>query len=168
MPDVTDPFSAHARGAVVGAASALTGIAAHAGAQGMMPSTSTLLVVIAASVAIGSVASATPRLPGAATLLAGQAVVHLLLTLISGHHHDLMRPSMAITHGLGTVVALAVIAAVESLAATVRDIVVIAVRLLTHRGMRRSTTSPTVLHDVAAPVVHRYLGAVGLRGPPSL
>lgn len=158
--------SARVRGAVVGGSSALTGITAHAAAQGMLPSTSTLLVVVAAAVAIGAVVSATPRFPSLVSLAAGQGVVHLLLALLSGHHHDLIQPSMALTHGLGTVAALAAIAALEALASTVQDIVVLVVALLTYRGMRRSTVHPTVVRTIVAPANHLHLGSVGLRGPP--
>ena len=168
MPEPADQVPARVRGGIVGGACALTGITAHAAAQGMLPSTSTLLVVIAVAVAIGAVVTATPRLPNLAALLAGQGAVHLLLVLLSGHHHDLLQPSMAVTHSLGTVAALVAIAAVEALASTLRDVVVLVVSLLTYRGMRRSTTRPRIVRVIGAPVVHRHLGAVGLRGPPAL
>ncbi|MCF8590553.1 hypothetical protein [Gordonia liuliyuniae] len=166
MPVPANQVPARMRGGIVGGACALTGIAAHAAAQGMLPSTSTLLVVIGAAAAIGTTVAATPRLPNLAALIVGQGAVHLLLVLLSGHHHDLIQPSMAATHALGTLAALAAIAALEALASTLRDVIVVVVSLLTYRGMRRSTTRPTVVPEVAAPVVHLHLGAVGLRGPP--
>ncbi|WOC11348.1 hypothetical protein [Gordonia sp. MP11Mi] len=166
MPEPADQVPARVRGGIVGGACALTGITAHAAAQGMLPSTSTLLVVVAAAVAIGAVAAAVPRLPNLAALVVGQGAVHLLLVLLSGHHHDLIQPSMAVTHTLGTLAALAAIAALEALASTLQDVIVLVVSLLTYRGMRYSTTRPRIVRVAAAPVVHLHLGAVGLRGPP--
>ncbi|MGO3325716.1 hypothetical protein [Gordonia sp. (in: high G+C Gram-positive bacteria)] len=168
MPEPVDQVPARTRGGIVGGACALTGITAHAAAQGMLPSTSTLLIAMAVAVAIGAIVTATPRLPGFAALLLGQGAVHLLLVLLSGHHHDLFAPSMAVTHILGTAAALVAIAALEALVSTVRDVVVLVVALLTYRGMRRSTTRPQIVRIVGAPVVHLHLGAVGLRGPPAL
>ncbi|GAA4666468.1 hypothetical protein [Gordonia humi] len=162
-----DLVPARVRGGVVGGASALTGIAAHAAAMGILPSTSSLLIVLAAAVAIGAAVVAAPRLPGIVALAIGQGAVHLLLTLLSGHHHDLLQPSMVLTHGLGTVAALALIAAIEALASTAIGVVALVVSLLTYRGMRRSSMRPRVVRIIDAPAAPLQLGSVGLRGPPA-
>ncbi|WP_341267739.1 hypothetical protein [Gordonia malaquae] len=150
------------RGGVVGGTSALTAIAAHGLAQGMLPSTDTLMIVAAAAVAIGAVVGATPRLPTLPALLAGQGVVHVLLVVLTGHHHDLWSPSMAVAHSVGTLVALALITTYDAVARAVRRLSM-PVRFVAGRP-RRVVHAPR--SRSASPAALLLFGSVGLRGPP--
>ncbi|GEE01830.1 hypothetical protein nbrc107696_22760 [Gordonia spumicola] len=150
------------RGGVVGATSAVTAIAAHAAAQGTLPTTSTLMVVTAAAAAIGAAIAAAPRLPGLPALLAGQGIVHLLLAVLAGHQHDMFRPSMAVSHGVGTLAALALIAALDALVRVVRRVIV----PMRSRTITREPVIPAPRHHRVRRSRLVILGSVGLRGPP--
>ncbi len=157
-----DADPARLRGGVVGAASGMTAIAAHGIAQGMLPSTDALMVVIAAAAALGAVVHAVPRIPGLPALLAGQGLVHLLLVALTGHHHDLLNPTMAVTHGVGTIAALALIATFDAVARVVRRIATVLPS--PSAPIHHSLPVPAGRTCVPAPLV--FLGSVGLRGPP--
>lgn len=81
-------------GVVVALVSAVFGISAHglaAGAAGGPPSSADLLMVAAASAGVGALTAAvarhrTPLLVAAAGLVAGQGLVHMVLS--SGHSHS--------------------------------------------------------------------------------
>ncbi|QRY63349.1 hypothetical protein JVX90_03705 [Gordonia sp. PDNC005] len=150
------------RGGVVGGASALTAIAAHGLAQGMLPSTDTLMIVAAAAVVIGAVVGAAPRLPTLPALLAGQGVVHILLVVLTGHHHDLWSPSMAVAHGVGTLVALALIATYDAVACAVRRVST----PVPFVAVPSRRVAPAPRSRTEAPAALLLFGSVGLRGPP--
>jgi hypothetical protein len=150
------------RGGVVGGASALTAIAAHGLAQGVLPSTDSLMIVAAAAVAIGAVVGATPRPPTAPALLAGPGVIHALLVVLTGHHHDLWTPSMAVAHSVGTLVALALITTYDAVARAVRRLSA-PVRIVAVPSPR---VTPAPRRLAASPAALLLFGSVGLRGPP--
>ncbi|WP_132994020.1 hypothetical protein [Gordonia zhaorongruii] len=154
------------RGGVVGGSSTLTAIAAHAAAQGTLPETGTLLIVLAVGVAIGATVSAAPRLPSVPALVLGQGAVHTAMVLVTGHHHDMFEPRMLVTHFLGLLAALCLIAAVNALASLVIDVVVRVVsstapRTADRRSVTARTASPSRMPDAVL-----IFGSVGLRAPP--
>lgn len=153
------------RGAVVGGTSAVTGVLAHATAQGMLPETSVLLMVGAAAVAVGIGVRAAPSVRALPALVAGQALVHLLLVLTSGHHHDLFTAPMAVMHTAGTIAALLLLCGAEIL---VRAVSALAVRASSLRLRPRTGYAAVVVSapPQAAPAALVFLGAVGRRGPP--
>ncbi|MGB6244224.1 hypothetical protein [Gordonia sp. (in: high G+C Gram-positive bacteria)] len=153
------------RGAVVGGTSALTGVGAHAAAQGMLPDTSTLLLVAATAVAVGVGTSAAPGLRALPALMVGQGLIHLLLVLASGHHHDMLTVPMAAMHTVGTLAALLLLCGAELL---VRALSLVAVRTARLRFRPRTRTTIAVRHRIVVPAAPAlvFLGAVGRRGPP--
>lgn len=161
------------RAGAVGTASAGTGVLAHAQAHGALPGSSGLVVVAAAGIALGLVAGRTGTTTQTAAtwrllplLAAGQMTVHLLLIALTGHHDQLVTTPMAALHALGTLAALGLIAAAESL---VRAVSGLARRVV---ALRQSGPFTSPSGGVAAssyrPLPHalRHLGAVGTRGPP--
>lgn len=153
------------RGAVVGGASAVTAIGAHAAAQGMLPETSSLMMVAATAVALGVAVAAVPAVRVLPALVGGQALVHLLLVLTSGHHHDLLTGPMAAMHTVGTFAALLLLCGVELLIHAASTLARRVVRLHFRPRTVAAVAVPT-LPAVAAPAALIFLGGVGLRGPP--
>lgn len=162
---MTPATDSRLRGGVVGATSALTGIAAHAAAQGMLPQTSTLLLIAAATTALGIGVSAAPRIRVLPALLAGQGLVHLLLVVTSGHHHDLFTAPMAVMHAVGTVAALLLL---TGIGLVVHAVSALAIAMLAQR-VRPCTPAalPTPPFTAATPVALVFLGSIGRRGPPA-
>ncbi|MBM7366922.1 hypothetical protein [Gordonia hydrophobica] len=153
------------RGAVVGGASALTGIGAHAAAQGMLPETASLLMVATTAIALGVAVAALPAARVLPALIGGQAMVHVLLVLSSGHHHDLLTAPMAAMHTVGTLAALLLLCGVELLVHAASALALRAMRL--HVRLRPLTTVTVPAYPaVAAPAALVYLGGIGRRGPP--
>ncbi|MGB3302715.1 hypothetical protein [Gordonia sp. (in: high G+C Gram-positive bacteria)] len=153
------------RGGVVGATSALTGIAAHAAAQGMLPETSVLLLIAAASTALGLAVTAAPRLHALPALIAGQALVHVLLVLTSGHHHDLVSTPMAVMHTLGTIAAVLLLTG-AGLLLRAASALALRVAVPQFRPQTPPSSFPVSVAPATAPVALLFLGAIGRRGPP--
>ncbi|EGD56439.1 hypothetical protein [Gordonia neofelifaecis] len=153
------------RGAVVGGTSAVTGVAAHAAAQGMLPDTSVLVLVAATAVVLGLGATAAPGLGALPALIVGQGLVHLLLVVTSGHHHDMLTAPMAATHAAGTVAALLFLCGAEIL---VRAASAFAIRAIAPAFAPRAPELAAVVvrTRVVVPASLLFLGAVGRRGPP--
>lgn len=155
------------RGATVGAASALTGIGAHAAAQGMLPDTSSLMLVVAAAIAVGIGVAAAPTLRALPALVGGQLLVHALLVVTSGHHADMFTAPMAAMHTIGTVAALLLLVGVEVLFHAVSGLAQHA--LPRHfRPLPPVAVVPVPDSPAAPPAALIFLGAVGRRGPPSI
>lgn len=161
----TTPALPRLRGAVVGGTSAFTGVGAHAAAQGMLPDTSTLMLVAATAVALGFGVAAAPGFRSLPALVAGQGLVHGLLVLTSGHHHDLLTAPMAVMHTVGTVAALLLLIGVEHLVAAVAATAVRVASVGFRPADGRSVASP-LSHRPFTPTALVFLGAVGQRGPP--
>ncbi|MGV8871179.1 MAG: hypothetical protein ACOH2Q_01535 [Rhodococcus sp. (in: high G+C Gram-positive bacteria)] len=94
MTAPSDGF-APVRGASVGALSALVTAAAHTFGGGMFPSDAAivLLVLVCAAVGYATAAAPTSGAPRAqllGVLASAQAIGHLLLTAVDGHHHGAM------------------------------------------------------------------------------
>ena len=163
----TPPTLSRLRGATVGASSALTGIGAHAAAAGMVPDTAGLILITAASLALGLVITASPSARILPALLGGQALVHVLLVVVSGHHADLVTAPMAAMHALGTVAALLLLVGAELLVRAASGLAQHALPTL-FRPLPRVAVVPVPASPTAAPAALVFLGAVGRRGPPSI
>lgn len=163
---VTTPTAlSRLRGATVGGASAITGVGAHAAAQGMLPTTPTLLMVAATAVALGLGITAAPTLGILPALIGGQALIHVLLVVTSGHHHDMVTAPMAAMHTVGTVAALLLLCGAELLLRAASALS----RRTVRRQFRPLTATAAVVPQAGAivvPTALRFLGAVGRRGPP--
>ncbi|ALG84036.1 hypothetical protein [Gordonia phthalatica] len=155
------------RGATVGAVSALTGIGAHAAAAGMLPDTSSLMLVIAAAVALGLGVAAAPALRVLPALVGGQLLVHVLLVITSGHHGDMLTAPMAAMHAVGTVAALLLLVGAELLLHAAAGLAQHALPSC-FRPLPRVAVVPVPATPAAVPAALIFLGAVGRRGPPSV
>ncbi|MFT3663288.1 MAG: hypothetical protein QM809_18560 [Gordonia sp. (in: high G+C Gram-positive bacteria)] len=171
------------RAAVVGATTAVTGVAAHAQGHGALPDGNVLVLLGAAGIAVAVVLGdrdarrTTPRrapssqpIPPVWRLLpalaGGQIVVHLLLIALAGHPHAPITAPMAVTHTVGTLAALALVAAVESLVRTVAGLALRIVALLTDPPVAGPAVPPTPPAPFLPARSLRHLGTVGTRGPP--
>ncbi|NLG47321.1 hypothetical protein [Gordonia sp. (in: high G+C Gram-positive bacteria)] len=153
------------RGATVGGASAITGVGAHAAAQGTLSGTPTLLMVAATAVALGLGITAAPTLGVLPALVGGQALIHVLLVLTSGHHHDMFTAPMAAMHAVGTVAALLLLCGAELLVRAASALSLRAVRLR-FRPLTPAAVLVPRADAMIVPTALRFLGAVGRRGPP--
>ncbi|CCQ17960.1 Hypothetical membrane protein [Rhodococcus sp. AW25M09] len=94
MPVTSDGF-APLRGASVGTLSALVTAAAHTFGGGMFPSDAAIVLLVLVCAAVGYATSAAPKAAAPRALLlvvlaSAQAIGHLLLTAVDGHHHGAM------------------------------------------------------------------------------
>jgi hypothetical protein len=85
------PFLVWTRAALLGAIALLSGTAAHVSAGGLLPSSIAMvgLLVIATLAATRCVLHRASALRLVALVLAGQTLIHLMLSALAGHHEDL-------------------------------------------------------------------------------
>ncbi|WP_032376264.1 hypothetical protein [Rhodococcoides fascians] len=169
----TDEF-APLRGASVGTLSALVTATAHTFGGGMFPSDAAVVLLVLVCAAVGCAASAVPTAVAPRTqllvvLATAQAIGHLLLTAVDGHHHgSILTQQMLAAHAVAVLVGALAIRGAE-------------------HGIRRAVTSlrralpllaALVIDDnrIAPPLpVYRIPGSTllldlsgcGNRGPPA-
>lgn len=109
MSATTDGFEP-LRGASVGALSALVTATAHTFGGGMFPSDAAIVMLVLVCAAVGYATSATPntaapRAQLLVVLASAQAIGHLLLTAVDGHHHGpMLGQQMLAAHAVAVVV----------------------------------------------------------------
>ena len=105
----TDAF-APLRGASVGTLSALVTTTAHTFGGGMFPSDAAVVLLVLVCAAVGYATSAmptamAPRAQLLAVLATAQAIGHLLLTAVDGHHHgSMLTQQMLVAHAVAVLV----------------------------------------------------------------
>ncbi|WP_454162524.1 hypothetical protein [Gordonia iterans] len=172
------------RSATVGVTTAGTGILAHAQGHGAVPDSGALLMICLAGLGLGVATGSgaardrrgttIPRVdPSSAwrllpVLAGGQIAVHLLMIALSGHHHELLTAPMALTHTLGTLAALVLVVAAESLVRSVSGLALRVVSLLLSGPVPELAAAPAPRTVVRVPESLLRLAAVGTRGPPAV
>jgi hypothetical protein len=173
--------SSHAgrlRGGLIGVCSALvTAIAHAAGGGGGVPEGSTLAELIVVCATVGA-SVGTIHLTGRRTkvvlviaaLCAGQALGHLMLTVVGGHHHTgwLLTTPMLAMHAIAALVLGLLIAAAEHFYVVCSSIVSWLRLFATdvHAPSVTSTRCYSTKVVVAEPVLLR--AGLGMRAPPRL
>lgn len=167
---MADVSAAPLRGGAVGIVTAAVAVAAHGMAGGGYPNSSALALLITVSIGVGAM-TALPRrstvvlLP---SLMAGQVVAHIALSLSGEMHHHSMLPGAAMIgfHAAAAVVAGTAITAAERLYGPITSIVRAVLALLT--PLPDGSASGRVHGSVTmAPVHGTYLDSViSRRGPP--
>ncbi|MFT4088026.1 MAG: hypothetical protein QM658_12940 [Gordonia sp. (in: high G+C Gram-positive bacteria)] len=164
----TAPLRLRLRGASIGGVSALTGLAAHAHGGGGLPATAGLLLVLAAAFGIGLAARQVSARGLVPTMIGAQALLHVLLILLGGSHHELLTTPMVAMHTLGVLVAFALVAGLDAVAAAFEAVVRRIVALVT-RGPLPDVAAPVFVSSTPRrPRPTVWLGALGTRGPPAV
>ena len=163
------------RGALAGACSAIVTVIAHAVGGCASPSSPALVVAVLACASTGAalagitLESRGHRVLGVIGALAiAQALGHGLLTVVGGHHHDLLgsSPAMVAAHVVAAVTLGVAIASVEYLYAVCTS-VLCWLRLFLVHAQRPPARPPVATNDVVAQSVLRLSG-LGMRAPPLL
>ncbi|MFF0497790.1 hypothetical protein ACFYU5_15380 [Nocardia aobensis] len=171
MRATADP-STRLRGGCVGAAAGTVSIAAHAlGGGTVAPGSAAIMMLIAASTAIGCLAAHTRtglfRLMG--LLAIGQLLGHLALTL-SPHCHDvLITAPMLVAHLAATVGGAVLVRGAETTLRRAVSLIRRAVGVVTHiLGITGAPVVVSVPDTVTAPRRLVLASGTGRRGPPAL
>ena len=163
-------FAARLRGGCVGALSGAAAVAGHGFAGGMIPTQSSVVLLVLACAGIGVVAAgrAAARLPMLVSHLAlGQLVGHIALSL-SGHGHDLLpSPAMIASHAVVALAGAVLVCAGErvctALLTPLRRLAPIACVLSADETPTRPQTRYVPAVRLRLPVV----SGIGTRGPPA-
>ncbi|PPJ33818.1 hypothetical protein C5E45_05335 [Nocardia nova] len=160
------------RGGCVGAAAGTVSIAAHAfGGGAVAPGSTAIMMLIAASTAIGCLAAHTRtgllRLMG--LLAVGQAIGHLALTL-SPHCHDvLITAPMLVAHITATVVGAVLVRGAETTLRRAVSLIRRVVGAVAHvLGISGAPVVVSIPDTVTAPRRLVLASGTGRRGPPRL
>jgi hypothetical protein len=168
----TPATSAPLRGVVVGALSVLVTAAAHDLGGATLPSQSAAVALLAVCTGIGWMVSTVPsgKSRVVVALAAAQALGHLTLTVVDGHHHGpLLDPRMAAAHilavGIGAVAVHGAERGIIAAARAMRRIlpIVLAVAAVDTDTVRPAR--PVIRVDVPARLLD--LSGHGTRGPPA-
>ncbi|MBY6537909.1 hypothetical protein HQ325_04415 [Rhodococcus sp. BP-349] len=168
----TPATSAPLRGVTVGTLSVLVTAAAHSLGGAALPSQSAVVALLAVCTGVGWMVSSTPagRNRLVVALAAAQALGHLTLTVVDGHHHGpLLDPRMAAAHTLAIGVgAVAVHGAERGIIAAARAMRRILPVVLAVADVDTDTVRPArPVIRVDAPARLLDLSGRGTRGPPA-
>ncbi|OZC95455.1 hypothetical protein CH275_27175 [Rhodococcus sp. 06-235-1A] len=161
------------RGASVGALSALVTATAHAFGGGMFPSDAAIVLLVLVCAAVGYATAVVPtavapRAQLLAVLAAAQAIGHLLLTAVDGHHHgSMLTQQMLAAHAVAVLVgALAIRGAEHGIRRAVTSLRR-ALPLLAALVVDESSIAPELpVYRVPASTLLLDLSGCGNRGPP--
>ncbi|MGW5519511.1 hypothetical protein [Nocardia africana] len=169
MRATADP-STQLRGGCVGAAAGTVSIAAHAlGGGAVAPGSASIMVLIAASTAVGCLAAHTRtgvfRLMG--LLAVGQAIGHLALSLSPDCHDVLITAPMLVAHLAATVVGAVLVRGAETTLRRAVSLIRRVVGAVTHiLGSSGAPVVVSVPETVTAPRRLVLASGTGRRGPP--
>ena len=164
------------RGAVVGAASALTAVLAHGLAHGTLPTSDALVLLLAVCAGFGWLISTRTRAPMVPLLLGGQVLAHTSTVLLTGesltHGWQAMLPAHAVATPLAAVVGhllevtvTGLCTAVVATAGAVVSVIALITRT-TSSAPRVPGTVRDVVDDVPRRSGRRSPSVDGTRGPP--
>ncbi|MEV0299060.1 hypothetical protein [Nocardia sp. NPDC050710] len=164
-------LAARLRGAMTGAVAGAAALAAHGIGGGMVPTGSSLVMLVAGCAAVGVVGAGQPG-PRLSVLVgqlgAGQLIGHIALTVASGHSHPMVStPTMSACHVVFAVVVGITLSIAERLMRTVLSSVYRWLALLIGRA-RTCTGRPCVAMSARNSVARDLLlgSGSGNRGPP--
>ncbi len=166
-----DP-STQLRGGCVGAAAGTVSIAAHAlGGGAVAPGSTAIMMLIAASTAIGCLAAHTRtglfRLMG--LLAVGQAIGHLALSTSPHCHEVLITAPMLVAHITATVVGAVLVRGAETALRRAVSLIRRVVGAVAHYlGISGAPVVVSVPYTVTAPRRLVLASGTGRRGPPRL
>ncbi|MDV6259717.1 hypothetical protein [Rhodococcoides yunnanense] len=172
----TDGF-APVRGASVGTLSALVTATAHTFGGGMFPSDAALVLLVLVCAAVGYATAVAPRAvvstavaPRAQLLVVlatAQAIGHLLLTAVDGHHHGSITQQMLAAHAVAVLVgALAIRGAEHGIRRAVTSLRR-ALPLLTALVVDDNRIAPPLpVYRIPGSTLLLDLSGCGNRGPP--
>ncbi|KQU47014.1 hypothetical protein ASG84_07675 [Rhodococcus sp. Leaf278] len=169
----TDGF-APLRGASVGTLSALVTTTAHTFGGGMFPSDAAVVLLVLVCAAVGYATSAAPnvvapRLQLLVVLATAQALGHLLLTAVDGHHHgSMLTQQMLAAHAVAVLVgALAIRGAEHGIRRAITSLRR-ALPLLTALVVDENRIAPPLpVYRIPASTHLLDLSGRGNRGPPA-
>ena len=169
----TDGF-APLRGTSVGILSALVTATAHTFGGGMFPSDAAVVLLVLVCAAVGYAATAVPtavapRSQLLVVLATAQAIGHLLLTAVDGHHHgSMLTQRMLVAHAVAVVVgALAIRGAEHGIRRAVSSLRR-ALPLLTALVVDDNRIAPPLpVYRIPGSTLLLDLSGRGNRGPPA-
>ncbi|MCZ4517790.1 hypothetical protein O4220_04615 [Rhodococcus ruber] len=162
------------RGASVGTLSALVTVTAHTFGGGMFPSDAAVVLLVLVCAAVGCAASAVPtavapRAQLLAVLATAQAIGHLLLTVVDGHHHgSMLSQQMLAAHAAAVLVgALAIRGAEHGIRRAItslrRALPVLAALVVDDNRI----APPLPVYRIPGSTLLLDLSGCGNRGPPA-
>ncbi|WP_032405673.1 hypothetical protein [Rhodococcoides fascians] len=162
------------RGASVGALSALVTATAHTFGGGMFPSDAAIVLLVLVCTAVGfataaSPTAAAPRAQLLVVLATAQAVGHLLLTAVDGHHHgSMLTQQMLAAHAVAVLAgALAIRGAELGLRRAVTSLRRVLPLLAALVVDENRIAPPLPVYRVPESTLLLDLSGCGNRGPPA-